>query len=562
MRLLVSFVSSMGLIILASGESVAAKPKLVVMISIDQFPYEYLERMRSGFSPNGAFLRLCDDGANYINCHHGQAVTKTGPGHSVFMTGTFPSGTGIVDNDWFDPDSKGPKKDRMYCVDDADCQIVGGPHTELGKSPKNLLASTLGDVLKLADPKARVFAIALKDRAGILMAGHSADGVYWLENGLWVTSTYYRNDLPPYLRQLNESKAVDAYSEETWSLMYSPERYTMYYPDNAAFEGSLPGSGRAFPHTMPKANAKDKKTYKEYTTAMTTSPFGNDYTLNSARTLIDAEKLGQGDATDIIAINLSSNDYVGHMFGPQSLEVQDMTYRTDVMLGDFFAFVERHLDGKPWVLALSSDHGVAPVPEYAKTLKLPAGRDSINLKELEQKLESRLTARLGKPEGKHIRELDDNNVYLTSDREHSTGNNYEEAIQVIRDVLFEEETIAAVYSYDELVRQTATEGIAQQFDRAFHPDRSGDVMFAMTPYQILGKTTATHGSPWTYDSHVPLLLWGAGIQPGRYPELVHPPAIAPTLARLIGVDAPPCCAVEALEKAITVEVAKPAMAGQ
>ncbi len=217
---------------------------LVVVVSIDQFPFEYLERMRSGFRSEGIFLRMWLAGANFTNCHHGHAFTKTAPGHSVMLTGAFPSRNGIINNEWFDPAvTWGDKRGQMYCVDDPDVQMVGVTAQNIGRSPKNLLVETLGDKLKLTRPGSRVFGISLKDRAAILMAGHAADGVYWFEGGNWVTSTYYRTDLPPYLRLLNEQNADQAYLGRTWSLLYPSDQYTQFYPDDAEFEGKLPGSG-------------------------------------------------------------------------------------------------------------------------------------------------------------------------------------------------------------------------------------------------------------------------------------------------------------------------------
>jgi predicted AlkP superfamily pyrophosphatase or phosphodiesterase len=297
---------------------------------------------------------------------------------------------------------------------------------------------------------------------------------------------------------------------------------------------------------MPKADEP------KYTTAMTTSPFGTEYTLATAGIIMSAEKLGQRDSIDLIAINLSSNDYVGHMFGPHSLEVQDMTFRTDQMLGKFLEYIDRHMKGEPWVMALSSDHGVAPIPEYAKTLGLPAGRDQLDLPALKRKLETALTDAFGEPQkgSKYIRELDDGNVYLNNDLPKLAGDQGWAARDLTRRVLLEESTIAIAFIREELITQAATEGLEQQFQRCYHPKRSGDVLFAQTPYQILGKTTATHGSPWQYDSHVPLLIYGAGVQGGRHGREVTPASIAPTLARILGVEPPPSCAVDALEEAI------------
>jgi predicted AlkP superfamily pyrophosphatase or phosphodiesterase len=525
----------------------SAAPRLAVVISIDQFPYEYLERMRSGFRPEGIFLRLCDAGANFINCHHGHAFTKTAPGHSVQLTGAFPYRNGIINNDWFDPAvTWGDKPGQMYCVDDPNVDTVGTTSKDVGRSPRNLLVATVGDVLKLNRPNSRVFGLALKDRAAILMTGHGADAAFWLEGGKWVTSTYYRRDLPPYLRLLNEQNADQAFLGKTWSLLYPGDQYVHFYPDDAPFEGELPGSGRKFPHAMPD------KPDKSYYTAMTTSPFGNDYTLQAARALIEGEHLGKRDATDLLCLNLSSNDYVGHMFGPHSLEVQDITFRTDAQLGQFVNFIERHLDGALWVLALTSDHGVAPVPEYAATLHLPAGRGQFNQAAVQQKIEAALTRTFGPSSAgsRYVKKLEEGDLYLDTSREELRGDSLRAAENVARDVLLAEPLVAAAYARHDLVGQLDARGLALQFQRSCHPTRSGNVLYALAPYQVPKTPTATHGSPWTYDTHVPLLLWGHGVRAGRISTPVTPAALAPTLSRLLDLPPPPACEVEAREEAL------------
>jgi predicted AlkP superfamily pyrophosphatase or phosphodiesterase len=529
-----------------SALSAVEVPRLVVVVSIDQFPAEYLERMRAGFRPEGIFLRMCDDGANFTNCQHGHAFTKTAPGHSVQLTGAFPQHNGIINNDWFDPKVTGENAGRMYCVDDPATQIVGPNTRGIGRSPKNLLVDTVGDVLKLARPGSRVFGLSLKDRAAILMSGHAADGAYWLEGGKWVTSTYYRRDLPPYLRQLNEQNADQAYLGQTWTLLYPADQYTHYYPDDAEFEGKLPGSGRAFPHQLPS------KPDKAYYTAMTTSPFGNEYALQTARALIEAEQLGKRGATDLFMLNLSSNDYVGHTFGPHSLEVQDITFRTDRQLGAFAAFIEKHLAGAPWVLAITSDHGVAPVPEFAVTLKLPAGRGLFSASEMKQKIEAALVRECGEPKngGKYVLDMDENEVYLDAAIDELRGDQLLEAQRVVRKVLLGHPLVAAAFTRHDLLSSLDARGLALQFQRACHPERSGDVLFALTPYQIPKGATATHGSPWKYDTHVPLLIRGPGVRPGRYPRSITPASLAPSLAKLLNLEPPAGCEVEALDEAL------------
>jgi hypothetical protein len=434
----------------------------------------------------------------------------------------------------------------MYCVDDPDQQIVGAATDDIGRSPKNLLVDTLGDVLKLNRPGSRVFGLSMKDRAAILMSGHLADAAYWLEGGKWVTSTYYRNDLPPYLRVLNEQNTDEKFLGQTWTLLYPLEQYTHYYADDAPFEGTLAGSGSKFPHILPD------KTGKSYHTALTTSPFGNDYTLLAAQTLIEAEQLGKRDTTDMLTLNLSSNDYVGHTFGPHSLEVQDITFRTDRQLGALAAFIDKHLGRAPWVLAITSDHGVAPVPEFATSLKVPAGRGSFNRAEMEQKIEAALVKTFGQPSGggKYVRKMEEGEVYLDHGLHELQGRNLADAENVVREVLFGNALVAVAFTRHDLLGQLGAQGLALRFQRACHPTRSGDVLFAVVPYHVPKGSTATHGSPWNYDSHVPLLIRGGGIRPGRYSTAVTPAALAPTLARLLDLEPPAGCEVEALHEAI------------
>ncbi len=285
---------------------------------------------------------------------------------------------------------------------------------------------------------------------------------------------------------------------------------------------------------------------------MTTSPFGNDYTLLAARALVEAEKLGKRGTTDLLMLNLSSNDYVGHVFGPHSLEVQDITYRTDRQLGDFVGFLEQHLVGAPWVLVISSDHGVAPVPEFAATLKLPAGRGKFIREQMQQKIETALARALGEPSdaGKYVKKIEEGDVYLDHALLELQGDKLPAAERVVRNELLTDPLVAAAFTRHDLIGQLDARGLGLQFQRACHPVRSGDILFALAPYQIPKGATATHGSPWQYDTHVPLLLWGAGVRPGRYEAYVTPAAIAPTLAKLLVVEPPAGCEVEALNEAI------------
>ncbi|MBS0207397.1 MAG: alkaline phosphatase family protein [Planctomycetes bacterium] len=529
--------------------ALAGPPRLVVAVSIDQFPYDYLERMRPLFSTQGMFLRFLNEGAVFSNCHHAHALTKTGPGHSVLLSGAFPGSTGIIDNDWLDRFANDGRGAKLYCVDDKQSDLVGTVGAGKGKSPRNMLVGTVGDVLKLSDRRHRVFGVALKDRASILMAGHAADAAYWFDSasGNWVTSTYYRNDLPSYLRVYNEGGAAKAYAGQTWNLLHPAGRYVLHYADDAVFEGQLDGSGRGFPHKLPEA------TDKKYHETMSTSPMGNDMTLAVARLLIEAEKLGRGPGIDLLCINLSSNDYVGHKFGPHSLEVQDMTCRTDLQLAELASFIGQQLGDRPWLMTLSSDHGVAPLPEYAINLRLPASRLGKNyVQVLQSRVEQALEAEFGAApkDTPYVQDIDDSSVYLHLKHPQLAGAKRQRAHEVVRQTLLDDPDVAAAFTRSELASADSLSPLAEKFRRSFNWERSGDVLYAFRPYVVLGATPGMHGSPWAYDTHVPLLFWGHGIRAGKFTDRVSPAAMAPTLASLLRLPAPAGCEVESLSQAI------------
>ncbi len=523
------------------GAAEPAKPRLVVVVSIDQFPAEYLERMRKGFAADGFFNAVRERGATFAECHHAHAFTITGPGHSVLCSGAYPSTTGIIDNDWFDRTTG----KTMYCVADVGVRQVGAPGDK-AMSPKNLEIGTLGDQMKLAtNGKSKVFGVALKDRASILMAGHMADASYWFDadSGMWVTSTYYREALPDYLRAYNETGRAKQYAGREWALLLDENMYDLYYPDNSPFEKNVAGIGRSFPRTLPAADDKN------FLKSMPTTPCGSEMTLTIAGMVAAEERLGMDEIPDLLCVNLSSNDYIGHAFGPYSLEVQDMTYRTDRMLGTFARFLDGLVGAGNWTLALSSDHGVAPVPEHAVAMHLPGRRvPTEHFETLRSTLETTLSSRLGTPadKKKFIRHLDSNMAYLDADLPELAGPRFSEAQQIVRDALLKDDAIYAAYTRDELTDGGNDTELFARIRLSFHQRRSGDVLYVLKPYYIAGDTTATHGSPWTYDTHVPLLWFGAGIAPGTYQRTVSPAHLGPTMAKLLGVDAPSGSTVEAL----------------
>jgi predicted AlkP superfamily pyrophosphatase or phosphodiesterase len=522
----------------------AEKPRLVVVVSIDQFSYAYLERFRHNFSRDGLFLKLLDDGLVYANCHHAHAFTFTGPGHASLLTGTYPSRHGIVGNDWYD---RGTGKD-VNCVADKDAAIVGDDGAG-GISPRNLLAPTVGDVMKLESAgRSKVFGIALKDRAAILMTGRSADGAFWRQKNLWVTSKYYRNDLPGYLRVLNESGIAKQQGGKEWSLLLDRSKYADHRPDDSPVENPPDGFGRTFPHKF--AAGDDKK----YEGQFNVSPFANELILLSAERLMQFEQLGQDEHPDLLAVGLSPNDLCGHAFDPYSLEVEDMTYRTDLLLGAFKRAIDAHMDGRPWLFVLTSDHGIAPNPAYAADRRLAAKANPLGkTEELRAKIDAALARRFPAPFGEksYLLKFESNQVYLRRDQPALAGEHFVTAQQIVRDVLLEYTSVAAAATRNDLLAGLGETEMMKKFGRAFHHRRSGDVLFAMQPYFVhAGSSGTTHGAPWRYDSHIPLIFLGAGVKHETVNRKIYVAALAPTVSRLLGLPVPPATDEEALEEAL------------
>jgi predicted AlkP superfamily pyrophosphatase or phosphodiesterase len=529
----------------------AERPKLVVVVSVDQMCQDYFVRFGDNFSDEGAFRRVAKEGASYSQCHHRHAITITAPGHSVQLTGAYPAVNGIVGNNWFD---RFTGKD-VYCVADDSVQIIGLPGGT-PMSPRNLQVETVGDVLRLASgQRSKVFGVAIKDRAAILMTGQNPNAAFWLDDNLWVTSSYYRNDLPGYLRLVNEQQTIERFRGQTWSQLLSPEKYHNTGPDKNDWENPPKGFTSEFPHKLAD---KGKMTPLEFGDHVLFSPFGNDLTLEAAREIVVHEELGKDAYPDLLCINFSSNDYVGHAFGPNSLEVEDITYRTDLQLGQFLRFLDEQVGAGNWTFALTADHGVAPVVEYAVQFKLPAKRNPLGkMADVKEKLEAMLRARLGAATGDPplVQKVEDFHIYLQHDHPVFTRNKEDKTDQfalaqaIIRDWLLDQPYVAAARTRSELA--AGGEGkLNEMMQRAWHPRRSGDVMYCLAPYCLSGAKGTTHGSPWHYDTHVPMLLLGSGITAGTHPRPVAPACLASTVAELLNVDYPSANSEQPLREAL------------
>jgi len=542
--------------------SAEERPRLIVVMAVDQLSYEFLIRFRDRFQAGGFFHLAERQAAWFTECHHRHGYTVTGPGHSVIMTGTYPYRNGIIDNEWFDQ----RLRSKRYCVEDPSMPIVGAPYTKseyVGVSPANLLVPTVGDAWRDAtEGKGKVLGVTLKDRAAVLMSGIRPSGVYWFDvnTGKWVTSRYYRSELPRYMKEINAGDFVTGYAGKVWTPLYDADAYHPQHPDESPFEGETDGVSRAFPHRLP--TELTAKFYKQ----LLISPFGNELTMRVVQLAIEAEELGMDDVPDILNVGLSSNDYVGHNYGPYSLEVEDMTYRTDKLLSEFVQYLDNRIGTGRWTMFLTADHGVTPIPEYVVTQGLPGKRKPLgDLAAFVERLEARLATRFGPPRTpQHFVAFMDAHQLFLDRRSFENLDAYIAARAVVRDFFLQSDSVAFVATRDELIAGRAKAQLADEYQpflardsqilkllqRSFNADRSGDVIYAYKPYQIQSTHPASHGSPWTMDSHVPLIVLGCGIKPAKCDRPTSPAAVASTVAKLLGIDPPSANEEQPLQEAL------------
>jgi Type I phosphodiesterase / nucleotide pyrophosphatase len=493
-----------------------ARPKLVVVIVIDQFRGDYLERYRDQFG-EGGFRVFLDRGAYFTECNYDYANTRTAPGHATLFTGSYTSGHGIVANEWWDPQ----KKKRVTSVEDDATKLVGvdgakPAQAELGRgtpgaSPHNLMSDTLGDELKLATGgKARVFAISLKDRAAVLPAGFSGDGAYWIErkSGDWITSTYYRPDLPEWVRKFNGSHRADKYLNREWK-------------DS---DGNTLGSTKA-----PAGKEKEAGFYE----VVGSTPFANDYQLEFAKELVLYEKLGAGAATDLLVISLSANDILGHQVGPDSPQMRGMALELDRSLAEFFNFLGHQIGMANVWMALSADHGVAPLPEFAKTLRLPAA--NLDTKALREQVNSLLSKKYAK-KADYLRDLDYPLAWLN---EEAFAGHKESDAEADAGEAMKQAGFSGYFTKSQLARgETAATEIGRRYGHSYSSEGGWYVMGIPSPFLVGSSKGTDHASPFSYDTHVPLAFYGLAFQPGIYRTHAEPVDLAVTLASLLGINAP------------------------
>jgi predicted AlkP superfamily pyrophosphatase or phosphodiesterase len=492
-------------------QAVESEPaiRLVLLVAVDQWRYDYLTRFRDEFT--GGIARLLTTGAVYSNAYLDHYPTVTAVGHSTMLSGATPAVSGIIGNDWYDR----ALGRNVTSVSDPDTTLIGAAGE--GASPRRMLVSTVGDELKSASrasagtPQARkVFGLSLKDRSAILPAGHMADGAYWFDtaSGTFITSTFYRKDLPAWVAAFNEKKLGDTFAGKTWT-----------YLD--------PSSGAG--HQMPAAPGGPLYS------AVYGSPFGNELLAAFAQAAIEAERLGQRGVTDLLSVSFSSNDAVGHTYGPDSPEVRDIAVRTDRTLNELFARVDALVGLDHTVVILTADHGVAPVPEVQQARRLPGGR--LKGEDLFLPIESALKARFG--EGQWILSTAGTSPYLNHPLIAEKKLDPAAVRRVAAAAAAAVPHVARVYTREQLLAgEVVPDSIGRRIARSYQIARSGDLEIVLDPYWMRASTGTTHGTPYSYDAHVPLVFMGPGIRPGRYDATVALNDLAPTLATMLSIETP------------------------
>lgn len=511
----------------------AQKPKLVVGIVVDQMRYDYLFRYENKYG-TGGFKRLLKEGYQVTNCHYNYVPTYTAPGHTSIYTGTTPAIHGIIGNDWFDPETGA----IVYCTNDTLYKTVGAPGTAGCMAPTRMLTTTIGDELRIASvKKSRVFGVALKDRSCILPAGHAANAAYWFDDatGNWISSTYYfkngETDLPQWVKDANAKKQelFLHYLDKPWNTLLDIKTYTESIEDNNAYERNFPSeTSPVFPHNLPAIKAA----IKHYGLIKAT-PFGNTITKDFAKMLIENEKLGQGAYTDMICISFSSTDYVGHQFGPSSVETEDTYIRLDKDLEDLLKFLDTKIGRGKYTVFLTADHGAVEVPAYLNDLKIPGGH--VNDDVIEMKLDSALKTIYGGSE-KYVLWYENQQVYLNTALLTQKKLELKKVKESACNFLLSLPEVVQVYDEEDMRREHYTSGVAMLLQNGFHPKRSGHLLVNYFPGIIEGGSKGTtHGSPYSYDTHVPLVLMGAGIQPGKSVTYTTITQIAPTVCHLLNI---------------------------
>ncbi|WP_443946284.1 alkaline phosphatase PafA [Pedobacter sp. AW1-32] len=506
-----------------------ARPKLVVGLVVDQMRWDYLYRFYSRYT-NGGFKRLINEGFSVENTFIPYTPTYTACGHTCIYTGSVPAVHGIIGNDWYDPQLK----KNMYCTEDSTVSTVGStPSAEGNMSPKNMLTNTITDELRLATNfKGKVIGISLKDRGSILPAGHAANGAYWYQGstGNWITSTYYMNEVPTWIADYNKLKLANKFYAKNWETLYPINTYVNSAKDENAYEGK----NSTFPHQLVQNIGKNYD-------AIRSTPYGNTITLDLAKLAILSEDLGKDNITDFLAVSCSSTDYVGHAYGPNSIEAEDTYLRLDKDLEEFFNYLDKQVGKGNYTIFLTADHGAAHVPGFMAENKLPAG--VVSDRDVAAKLNTYLNDRF-KVNNIVLKSMNNQIIF-----DHAKTDNGNVSFDVIKaasvEFLKTLDGFQNAVDISKISQSTMQEIQKKMITNGYNARRSGDIYYVLDPNWFNGGSTGTtHGNWNPYDSHIPLVFMGWGIKSGATNKTHYMTDIAPTIAALLHIQMPNGCVGE------------------
>lgn len=507
---------------------VSKKPKLVVGLVVDQMRQEYFYKFEERYT-EGGFKRLMKEGFMMKNAHYNYIPTYTGPGHASIYTGTTPATHGIIANNWYVRDLG-----RMiYCAEDSTVIAVGGTASNGKISPRNMYSTTISDELRFASNKrAKVVGIAIKDRGAALPAGHTGDA-YWFDSktGEFMTSNYYHEELPGWVKDLNDKQLAQKYLSGKWETLFPIETYVQSIADDNPFEGPFIGMETAtFPYDLPALME-----YNDDYGLISTTPYGNTLTLDMAYAAIEGEKLGKRGETDLLAISFSSPDYIGHRFGPTSVELEDNYLRLDRELEQFFNYLDSEYGKGEYLVFLTADHAVADIVDYMLSEKVPAG--NFNTRFILTQMRGFCAAKFG--EGNWISSFTNEQVFINHELAKEKGIEVEQIQRELAEFLLRFDGIKEVYTATDMRRLDYMTGRKHLLQMGYNHKASGDLLLILEPAWLSSSWRGTtHGTGYTYDTHVPIAFMGWNIPSGESSRYVTITDIAPTLSMLLNIRLP------------------------
>jgi len=521
----------LGNLILFCCTCFAQAPRLVVGIVVDQMCYEYLHRFENKFSGNG-FNKLKEKGAFCSNTHYNYIPTFTAPGHASIYTGTTPADHGIVANDWYNRYNN----KEVYCVEDNSVTGIGTSNSKGLRSPENLMVNTVTDQLKLAHPLSKVISVSIKDRSAILPGGHLSDGSYWYdsENGNMISSSFYKPVLPQWVMDFNNKKIVESHRNSTWNTYYDIASYHESMEDNNPYEVVFKGKETpTFPYSLQELSK-----HTPLPELFIHTPFANTYLTDFALTALSSELLGQDNIPDFLCISYSSPDIIGHEFGPYSKEIEDTYIRLDLEIARLLKELDKQVGKGNYVLFLTADHAVVPVPQQLSDQQLPGGYfrkgkfKSFLAEELDRKYHQNF-----------ITKITNNNIYLDDKRLEESAIDKNEVLNFIKKTCQNYPHIKYIFTSEELTELSAQNKWKKLVEKGFKLQRSGDLVFMLeSGYLTISDEAETkgtsHGSAYTYDTQVPLLFFGKNIPVKRITRSIEIVDIAPTIAQILNITQP------------------------